>query len=174
MPLAVTHVLTAGILVGLYRDFVTKHKRYFTLHTVFIGALFGLMPDIDIPLRMIAKLLGFNVPWLLQHGGITHTPLFALLILIPGLVIWYRGKHRLGVYFFVAAFGIFIHLLLDFLIGGGAAEGIMWFFPISMEGWKIHLIKYFNMQDLPAALDAVLLLGWLWYIEVKHKLSDFI
>ncbi len=51
MPFAVTHVLLTIILVGLYRDYVTKHQKYFTLHTVFIAGFSGLLPDIDIPLN---------------------------------------------------------------------------------------------------------------------------
>jgi len=37
MPFAVTHVLSAIIFVDLFRDYIAKHKKYFTLHTVFIA-----------------------------------------------------------------------------------------------------------------------------------------
>lgn len=174
MPLAVTHVLISIILVDLYRDYITNHKKYFTLHTIFLAGVGGLLPDIDVVLRMGAKLFGFGVPELLQHGGITHTPFFILLFLIPGLFLWKKGKHSKAVYFYVISFGIFLHIFLDFLIGGGAAEGIMWLFPFSMQTWKIHLVSMFNMNDVPVALDAVLLLGWLWHEEIKHKISDFV
>ncbi len=174
MPLAVTHVLISVILVGLYRDYVTKHKKYFTLHTLFIAGFFGLLPDIDYPIRMVTNLLNLNVPWLFQHGGITHTPFFALLFLIPGFVFLKKKQHKISMYFFVAAFAIMLHLLLDYLIGGGRFEGIMWLFPFTLQGWKIHLLSYFSMKEIPIALDALLLLGWLWHEEVKHKISDFI
>ncbi len=174
MPLAVTHVLTSVILVGLYRDYVTKHKHYFTLHTIFLAGFFGLLPDIDIVLRIIAESLKFNIPWLFQHGGITHTPFFALLFLIPAFILWKKKKHKTAMYFYVAAFAIFSHILLDYLIGGGRFEGIMWLFPFTLQAWKLHIINYFNITNLPIIIDTILLLGWLWHEEIKHKISDFI
>ena len=174
MPLAVTHVLASVVATGLYRDHVTKHKKYFTLHTVFLAGLFGLLPDIDIALRMIAAKIGFDVPLLLQHGGITHTPFFAALFFIPGFALWARKKHKIGMYFFVGAAMIMLHILLDYVLGGGNHEGIMFLFPFMMNGWKIHLLGRLGLKDVPMALDAVILLSWLWYIEVKHRITDFV
>jgi len=171
MPLAVTHVLTSIISVDLYRDYVAKHKKYFTLHTVFLAGLFGLLPDIDVPLGMIANFFQFSVPILLQHRGITHTPFFALLFLIPGIILWKKKKHKYAVYFFVATFAILLHIFLDFFIAEAGSRGIMWLFPFSLESWKLTLI---NMEGIPRTLDAIILLGWLWHEEIKHKISDFI
>lgn len=172
MPLAVTHVLTSIICVDLYRDYIARHKRYFTLHTILLAGLGGLLPDIDIPIRMILEFFGWSVPDLLHHGGITHTPFFALLLVLPGLVFWWRKKHNIAMYFFVLAFGIMLHISLDWLLGGGAYEGIMWLFPFSLEQHKVHLLRGYG--DIPAAMDAVILLAWLWHEEMKHKIKDFI
>ncbi|MBR9691166.1 metal-dependent hydrolase [Candidatus Woesearchaeota archaeon] len=174
MPLAVTHILTTIILVGLYRDHVAKHKRYFTLHTLFIAGFAGLLPDIDFALRMVAEFFNFNIPILLQHGGLAHTPIFGLIFLIPAFIFLKQEKHKKAMYFFVITFGILFHIFLDYFLGGGAGEGVMWLWPISTASFKIHLISRFGMKDIPIALDAILLLGWLWYIEVKHRISDFI
>ena len=174
MPLAVTHVLSAVILVGLYRDYFTKHRHYFTLHTVLIAGIAGLLPDIDIPLRMVSEFFNFNLPVPFQHGGITHTAFFGLLFLIPGIILLKKQKHKIATYFFVITFGILLHVFLDYLLGGGRYEGIMWFWPLSIHSYKIHLLSKMGLSNIPAALDAVLLLSWLWHEEIKHKIRDFV
>ena len=138
MPHAVTHVILTIIAVDLFRDYFTKHRKYFTMHTLLIAGIAGLLPDIDHPLNW---LLGGSVE-LLQHGGMTHTPLFGLIFLIPALILWKKGKHKTAMYFFVACFGIMFHLFLDWLLGGGAHYGIMLFWPISTYSVKLHLLKF--------------------------------
>ncbi len=174
MPLAVTHILLTIIVVDLYRDYLTKHKKLFSLHTLFIAGVAGLLSDIDIPFRMAGELFNFNIPALLQHGGLTHTLIFSLIFLIPGFILWKQEKHKAATVFFVISFGIFFHLFLDWLLGGGAGEGVMWFWPLSTTTYKVHLLFKLGMADLPMALDAVILLAWLWHEERKHKISDFI
>ncbi len=171
MPLAVTHVLLSIILVDLYRDYVTAHKKFFTLHTVLIAGIAGLLPDIDIPLTWILNYFGYHIP-LLEHGNFTHTPFFGLLFLVPAIVLWSKKKYKWAMYFFVATFGIFLHEFLDFLLGGGMAEGIMFFWPLSDFAGKIHLLS--AHPQFPPALDAIILLIWLYHEEVKHKIKDFI
>lgn len=174
MPLAVTHVLLTIILVDLFRDYIMKdHKKYLTLHTIMAAGIAGLLPDIDIPLNWLLGFFGRSYA-LLQHGGVTHTAVFGLVFLIPGFVFWKKGKHKMAVYFFVICFGVLFHVFLDYLLGGGGHGGIMWFWPISSNAFKIHLLNYFNLSGLPAGIDALILLGWLWHEEVKHKISDFI
>lgn len=174
MPLAVMHVLTSAILVDLYRDYVTKHKKYFTLYTVFLAGFFGLLPDVDIALRIIANFFKLSIPSLLQHGNITHTPFFAVLFFIPGFILWKIKKKKQAVYFFVAVPVILIHVLLDYFFGGGSQYGIMWLFPFSTEAWKLNITSTVFLQEFQRGLDAVILLVWLWHEEIKHKISDFI
>jgi membrane-bound metal-dependent hydrolase YbcI (DUF457 family) len=168
MPYAVTHVLLAIILVGLYRDYITKHKKYFTLHTVFIAGLAGLLPDIDIPLNWFLNFFGLNI----VHGTITHTLLFALIFLIPGLILWRQKKHKVAMYFFVVCFGILFHIFLDFLFKSDSF-GIMLFYPLSTQTFGLNLISNLS-QTVSAGIDAIILLAWLWHEEIKHKISDFI
>ena len=82
MPLAVTHVLLTIIVVDLFRDYVLKkkYKKYFTLHTILIAGIAGLLPDIDVPINMILNFFGY-FPDLVLHGGLTHTPIFGLIFL---------------------------------------------------------------------------------------------
>jgi len=136
-----------------------------------IAGVAGLLPDIDVPLNWILGLFGKSVG-LLLHGGITHTAFFGLIFLIPGFVFWKRGKEKIGIYFFVICFGVLFHVFLDYLIGGGAYEGVMWLWPLSSQVFKIHLLS--GPANLSAGIDAVILLVWLWHEEIKHKISDFI
>ena len=172
MPLAVTHVLTTIILVDLYRDYVTPHKKYFTMNSILLAGIFGLLPDIDVFFRFIWTATGTALPNILQHRGITHTLLFVLLFLIPGIFFSLRKQHRIATIFYIAAFGIFWHLTLDFFLSGDSSYGIMWLYPFSTMGWKLELasgIPYFSQ-----GLDAAILLLWLWHEEIKHKIVDFI
>lgn len=173
MPLAVTHVLLTIILVDLYRDYITKHKKYFSLHTVLIAGVAGLLPDIDVPINWILNSFGYFSD-ILKHGGLTHTPLFGLIFLIPAFILLKKGKHKTATYFFVITFGILFHLFLDYLLGGGAYEGIMLFYPFSTIAYKVHLLANIGLRNLPAGIDAIILLAWLWHEEVKHKITDFI
>ena len=169
MPLAVTHVLLTIILVDLYRDYVAKHKKYFTLYTVFIAGFAGLLPDIDIPLNWSLNLFGAGI----LHRSITHTPLFGLIFLIPGFIFWHYKKHKTAVYFFVTTFGILFHILLDFLFTGGGF-GIMFLYPFSTSMFDLNLLSSITTPKIVAGIDAIILLLWLWHEEVRHKISDFI
>ncbi len=174
MPLAVTHVILTIIVVDLYRDYIMKkHKKYLTLHTIMIAGVAGLLPDIDFPITWMLNFFGYSSEHLL-HGGITHTALFGLIFLIPAFIYLKKGKHKMATYFFVITFGVLFHVFLDFFLGGGRFEGVMWLWPLSTETYKIHLFNYFGATSVPMALDAVILLLWLWHEEMKHKIKDFI
>lgn len=172
MPLAVTHVILTIILVDLYRDYVSKHKKYFTIHTVMIAGVAGLLPDIDIPINWILSYFGYYFE-IMQHGGLTHTAFFGLIFLVPAFYFLRKNK-KIATYFFVITFGILFHIFLDYLLGGGAWEGVMWLWPFSAESFKIHLLLKVKDSNLFVGLDAVILLLWLWHEEAKHKIKDFI
>ncbi|MFH0889570.1 MAG: metal-dependent hydrolase [Candidatus Aenigmatarchaeota archaeon] len=175
MPNSVTHVLLTVILADLYRDYVTKHRKYFTLNTIFVAGIAGLLPDIDIPLSWLFNIFfSTSASLLLQHGGLTHTPFFGLIFLIPAIFLLNRKKHKESAYFFVISFGVLFHIFLDYLLGGGNLAGIMFFWPISAVQFKIHLLSGFGISDFPQALDALILLAWLYHEEIKHKIKDFI
>lgn len=169
MPFSVTHVLLAIILVDLYRDYFAKHKKYFTLHTLFIAGLAGLLPDIDIPLNWILNLFEFSM----IHRGITHTLLFGLIFLIPAFILWRQKKNNLAMYFFVVSFGILLHISLDYFFSSDYRGSMMLFYPISNATYALNLLQNVSLEFF-AAIDAILLLAWLWHEEIKHKISDFI
>ncbi len=168
MPFAVTHVLASIILVDLYRDYFAKHKKYFTLHTIFIAGFAGILPDIDIPLGYLLNFFGIE----LQHRAITHTPLFGLIFLIPAIALWKNKKHKAAMYFFVTALGIFTHIFLDYAVAADY-NGIMWLYPLSNAQYALNLLKNAS-PNFFAGIDAIILLLWLWHEEMKHKISDYI
>jgi membrane-bound metal-dependent hydrolase YbcI (DUF457 family) len=168
MPFAVTHVLASIILVDLYRDYFAKHKKYFTLHTIFIAGFAGLLPDVDIPLNWILNLFGLEI----IHRTITHTPLFALLFLIPGVILWSKKKHNLAMYFFVISFGILLHIFLDYFFTADHG-GVMLLYPFSTAEYALNLLQGLGTNFF-AGMDAIILLLWLWHEEMKHKISDYI
>ncbi|MCK5176750.1 MAG: metal-dependent hydrolase [Candidatus Aenigmarchaeota archaeon] len=172
MPLAVTHVILTIVLVDLYRDYILKNKKYFTMHTVMIAGIAGLLPDIDIPLSKIFALFSIHIEWI-EHGMITHTPIFGLIFLIPAFYFLKKENKTMASYFFVITFGVLFHIFLDFLLGGGRYEGIMLFWPILDQPYKIHLLRHFG-EHIFISLDAIILLLWLYHEEVKHKIKDFI
>ena len=170
MPLAVTHVLLTIILVDLYRDYYHKHSKYFNLHTIFIAGVAGLLPDIDVPLGLILGQFGVDI----VHGSFTHTPWFALLFFIPAMVFFKRNDKKKATIYFVLSFGIIFHVFLDWFLGGGMHEGVMWLFPFSYQAFKLHLFHQLGYGSIFHAVDAIILLLWLWHEEIKHKISDFI
>lgn len=170
MPLAVTHVLVSIIPVSLWRDYVTKHKKYFPLLTVLVAGIAGLLPDIDVPISWLLGKLGL-VTGLLAHRGITHTPLFGLIFLIPGLILWYNKKHKWAVLCFVITFGILLHIALDVLVS--SEIGSMLFWPLSNHNYSSHFLPKTFAGTFYPSLDALLLLAWLVHEEVKHKIKDF-
>lgn len=173
MPLAVTHVILTILAVDIYRDYFAKHKRYLSLHTILIAGVAGLLPDIDIPISWAYQFFTGSEKWL--HGYWTHTPFFALLFLIPGLYLYFlKDDKKKGVLLYVISFGIFFHLFLDWFLGGGAGEGVMWFWPISTYASKLHLLLKLDISGLFMGLDAALLIVWLWHEEMKHKIKDYI
>lgn len=174
MPLAVTHVLLTVILVDLYRDYVTKHKKLFTLWTLFVAGVAGLLPDIDIPIKFILSNLGLAVPELFQHGGFTHTPFFGLMFLVPALILWSMKKNKLAIMFVVVTFGVLFHTVLDYTLGGGDESGLMLLYPFSEERIKMGVLLGDEFFASVTAIDAIILLGWLFHEERKHKIRDFI
>ena len=184
MPYAVTHILIPILIVSIFRDFYLKKnkKTSFPLHYVLIAGLGGVLPDIDIPVSMLLNILGFS-NWDI-HRTFTHTLLFPIIFFILFLILipihskaricnLTRHKLKLSIIFLILSFGILTHLILDSLVSDLA----YFLYPLSSLGFGLHLINYLpiGLQDsfLPT-LDGVLLVLWICYLEIKHKISDFI
>lgn len=169
MPLAVTHVLLAVILLDIFKHLVPKYKKYFTMKVLLVAAFFSLFPDIDIFISYILRLFGTYIP-LLMHRGIMHTPFIGLLFLVPAFIL--RKKNRkFSIYFFVITFAILFHIFLDYLLGGELISGIMLFWPFSIQRYISYLFNFNDTKFL--ALDAIILIVWIFHEVRKRKLKDF-
>ncbi|MDO8528755.1 MAG: metal-dependent hydrolase [Nanoarchaeota archaeon] len=178
MPQAVTHFLIPVILLELFRDFFVKDKKHFPAHYVFIGGLAGLLPDLDVAVYYILSFFGFTMQEV--HRTFSHNLFVPLFFVILSLIFYSFKNKKLGEHhlklrniFLVIAFGIFIHLLLDTLISGGIKP----FYPISNFSIGLNLINIFPFswrESIIPSLDAILLILWMIYLEVKHKISSFL
>ena len=167
MPLAVTHVILTIVLVDLFRDYIIKNKKLISLRYVLIGGVAGLLPDIDVPFFWLLSIFKPDIAWF--HGTFTHLFLIPVIITIASLII-YRYNKKAGILAGIIAFGYGFHIFLDFLFYGCNMSPFWPFFNKSFSG----LVPYLDVPALERGLDAIILLGWLWHEEIKHKISDFI
>ncbi|MDO8467989.1 MAG: metal-dependent hydrolase [Nanoarchaeota archaeon] len=172
---AVTHFLIPAFLVALYRDLFVKKK--FSLHYVFLAGIGGLLPDFDIGVYFIMKILGLDVAYGQVHQVYTHIFLIPLVLFLLFLIFSLENfnvivcsirKHKLKLnyVFLVLGMGWLSHLFLDSVVGP-----IHPFEPFSSASFGLN----YNFGSLfEATVDGVLFLLWMVYLEFKHKISDFI
>ncbi|MCH7568078.1 MAG: metal-dependent hydrolase [Nanoarchaeota archaeon] len=180
MPLAVLHILLPLVIMSLFKDIYEgkKKKRFFSLHYVLIAGLAGLLPDLDIVVFWGLHFLGYTISEV--HRTFTHNIFIPLAFLLMFFVFQNvrmkklgRHKLRLNVIFLMIALGYIVHLALDALFIGL----IMPFYPVSFFEFGLNLINLLpyplNEIFIPS-LDAILFFLWLIWLELKHKISDFI
>jgi hypothetical protein len=157
MPLAVTHVAPAIILFNYFKKKIDL-KKYDFSHAAFAAGVGALLPDIDIFLGNFLRPYGYN----LMHGSYTHTVFFALIFFMLGAIMFLFKEYRMVLFFSLLGSGVILHIFLDYLIGGGAEAGVMWFYPLSMHPYKIHLLRSIPFPFWGQDLDAAILLGWVY------------
>ena len=166
MPFAVTHVLVTIILLDIFRDFIFKDKKKIPLFYIFLGGFAGLLPDIDLPIQWLLSSLGLAIEGL--HRTFTHAIFMPLLLLVISYLV--RNRSQKGsMLLAIFSFGFTIHILLDFLLLGF----IMPLYPFSTAEIGLNLMARYSFEGL-AGLDALLLLGWLYYLSKTKKIRDFI
>ncbi|MBI2045146.1 metal-dependent hydrolase [Candidatus Pacearchaeota archaeon] len=172
MPHAITHILVPLLLVSVFRDFYIKKrsKKDFSLHYVLIAGLAGITPDIDIIIR--------------QLQGYTHILLIPIIFLFLFFIfrkadikakICNIGRHKLklSLIFLMFSIGTFIHIFLDSMIWAPSQI----FSPFFSFEFGLNIVKNLslvNQDNLMAILDGSFFIIWLAYLELKHKISDFI
>lgn len=183
MPQAVTHILVPLLLLSFIRDYILSKnaKAHFPLHYVLIAGIAGVLPDIDIIFSVILKLTGYSAWWI--HKTFTHSLFFPTIFLALFFILRPfhartrfctigRHKLKLGTIALMIAIGSYIHIGLDMLAGDQAYL----FYPFSLHDYGIHLFSLlpFDHELVAALLDGILLVIWIVYLEVRHKISDFI
>lgn len=180
MPQAITHVLVPIILLSIFRHiYQKKTKKRFPMQYVLIGGLAGVIPDLDIPLYWIMSNFGYTFEQI--HRTFLHTIFIPAIFLVLALVSNYTIKKRIGrnklsipIIFLLCAFGSLIHLLLDATLAGYITP----LYPLSMvkigTGFPFTILPESLAIFFLATLDGVLFILWIIYLEIKHKISDFI
>ena len=179
MPLAVTHILAAIILVELFREYVIKNNYAFPRYYILIAAIAGVVPDFDFALVYILYPFGFSIDAL--HKTFMHTLFVPLIFLIIGLITYkYQIKNinvtkhhmKIPMVFYILAAGSLLHLILDGLFAGA----IMLFYPLSNYAIGLNLLALApeTLQGIiPATIDGILLLFWLFWLEFKIKVDNY-
>ena len=169
MALAVTHILIPIVVLSLFRFYYKRWQKKITIHEILVAGIFGLLPDIDFPIDII-----FSTD---VHRIFTHTFIIPLALVIIGFFLLKnpQGKQK-GTHWqtlaFVGAFGWVFHIILDFLTVGTITP--LW--PLSSMAAGLHLLESMSLETTMsylASLDAIILLGWLWHEDAKHKIIEY-
>ncbi len=182
MPFAVTHILVPLIVMAIIRDFYLreKDKIKFSLNYVFIAGIAGILPDLDIVFYWILYFFGFTYQQV--HKTISHSLFIPLILFLLFIIYNFKNKNskitknrnlKLSFVFLMLSFGIFSHIILDMIF----EEPFNILYPLTNLSIGINLIAYLpaDLQDLILpSLDAALLIIWLIYLQLKHKISDYI
>jgi membrane-bound metal-dependent hydrolase YbcI (DUF457 family) len=169
MPYAVTHVILTIVVLDLIRDYVIKDGKRIPLHLLFLGGIAGLLPDIDIPLYwLLNKVLGIQINWF--HRTFSHSIFFALLFLLATILLLFTNKEKYWLPMAVISFGVCFHIFLDVIFAGY----VTLFYPFTTTKFGFDLAAKIAWPGLMEGLDALILLVWLYDLDRRHRLRDFI
>jgi membrane-bound metal-dependent hydrolase YbcI (DUF457 family) len=167
----VTHILVPMILLEVYRRYISKKK--FSFNYVLLGGLAGVISDFDFLIMHANNLL--NGCYTNAHRMGTHSLLLVILIaLFATLFYWLAKKkartaiHRkqlkiAATIFFLFAFGILTHIILDLFNGM-----ILFAYPLS---WSLSLPNLMYPHHVTLMVDGIFLVVWLLLDErVFNKL----
>jgi len=159
MPNPATHVLINTALFYPFRKHLGKYWIVF-------AAFSGLLPDFDFLIGLILKYFKIENSFL-GHGGFFHSFAFPIILLAISLIIYYKNKEY-GKYGFILAIGSIIHILTDFILGGGA-YALMLFYPISTETFRLHILESYKFIDIYGLFDAFLIMLTIVFVTLKIK-----
>ena len=180
MPYAVAHFLIPVILLELFRDFFIKDKKSFPIYYIVIGGIAGLIPDLDIAIFYLLSFTNFSFNFFDVHRVFLHNLFLPLLFILLALIFYNFKSETLGNrhlklknIFLILAFGTFVHLLLDFLVWGQ----ILPFYPINYYSIGLNLYEIFPISwqgSIIQTVDAILLVLWISYLAITHKVRELL
>jgi len=164
MAYAVTHIILTIVVLDLFRHYVFG-KRRFPRYMLVIGGIAGLAPDIDVVLTWIYNFfMGTSIN---LHGLFTHSLIFPIFFVILGYIFHFRkGNHKWAKIFYIIAFGLFFHLILDCTFGGYKTFFWPFYFANFCPQWGI--------SGFMQSVDAIILVVWLVHEEIHNKIKDYI
>ena len=167
MAFAVTHILSTILLLDIWRNKIYKHKKKIPLAYIYFAGFFSMMPDLDfIVYHITNQLFGWN----LVHRIHSHTILMPMVIMVFASFMFNINK-KWGRITVLCAFAYLGHIILDYLVGW---PPFTYLWPFSSAELTFTLLpKAFKDWFWWAALDAALLIVWLFW-EFKHnRIKDF-
>ncbi|MFZ5954970.1 MAG: metal-dependent hydrolase [Nanoarchaeota archaeon] len=173
-----THALISIILIEIFREYYVKKKEDFPRYYVLIGAIAGILPDLDFIAYFILYSYGYTLEQL--HRTFLHSIFFILILTIIGIIILKlkfnfefldKKNIQLSYIFIIFAIASFIHVLFDMFNGG-----VMFFYPIShiLIGTDLILLLPQEINwSISYLIDTFLLFFWLCWMEFKLKINRY-
>ena len=167
MAFAVAHILSTILLLDIWRNKIYKHKKKIPLGYIYFAGFFSMMPDFDFIVFYMTKLF---FGWELIHRDYSHTILMAMVIVVFASFVFNFNK-KWGTIAFLCAFAYSWHILLDYIVGW-PAFAYLWPFYTKEITFPL-LPKVFKDWFWWAALDAVMLMVWLFWEFKNNRIKDF-
>ncbi len=164
MALAVTHVILTIVILDIFRHYVFG-KEHFPRYLLVIGGVAGLLPDIDIPLTWLYRMITGST--LSLHGLFTHSFFFVILFATIAVAYQMRGEMKWAKIFYVISAGWLSHIILDCLYGGYKT----FFWPLNFAS---TYCPQWGVSAYAADIDAIILVLWLVHEEVHQRIKDYI
>ncbi len=142
-------------------------KKYLGKHWYLIAIFSGLLPDFDFCFNILNKFLPISN--IFMHGGIFHSFFVPFVLIIVYVILKNLKKindKKIINYILFIAFGYFIHLILDLILGGGAYS-LKLFYPLFDYGFRIHLLE--NIKEAYLFLDTILIIVLSIFYFLKNR-----
>lgn len=161
MPYAVTHVIITIVVVSLLWRYFIKQKG--KLYYVLVAGVFGLIPDLDYFIYYVFHPLT-ELAMSTVHRIYSHSFVWVFAILFISL--FFHKK----MFFYMAAFGFSLHLILDGLLVGH----IYPLSPFITYNFNLGLLSSSYGINVLMGLDAIILIGWLYHEYKAREIKDWI